>query len=262
VGKVRVNLPTEVATWMLNHKREDILQLEQRNQLRIEIDPSDRLLRHEVGFETFPREKVEAPAPRVVGDRVPAVPPSEAEVAPVAQGEAAEKQVDSKAADEVEAPRTRKRRRRRRKAGTDAGPPAEEPADASVAESPPADAEPGGRDLPDGTPAVAEAAESAPATSDESTEADGDGDRAGGKPRRRRRRRRRPRGGNGAGTGGAKERPDADEAAAPAGEVIVPGHVRADELMPAAVGGRKKKPRRESSGGEGRRRRKRSSRKT
>ena len=38
----------QVATWMLNHKREDLLQAEKRHRLRIHVVPRDDLLRHQV----------------------------------------------------------------------------------------------------------------------------------------------------------------------------------------------------------------------
>jgi len=253
VGKVKVKLPTDVATWMLNNKREDLAELEQRNRLRIEIEPSEMLLRHEVGFETFPRERGEAPEPRVVGDRVPALPPSEPEPAPAA--EPTEKQAEAKPTEETDSPRPRKRRRRRRKPAAEADAPAEEQAaDAGEkAPVPESDEQEALRDMPEQDSAEADAPSAGGSAGEE-----GEGERPAGRPRRRRRRRRRPRGGNGAGTGSGDAGDSAGNAPAPT-EVSVPVHVRADELLPAATGGRKRSSGKGSPSGE-RRRRKSSSR--
>jgi len=270
VGMVKVKLPTDVATWMLNNKREDLADLEQRNHLRIEIEPSSSFLRHEVEFESVAREKGEAQAPRVVGDRVPILPPSVPELTAAAapETEPAEKPVETQAPEEGETPRPRKRRRRRRKPSTDAeAAPAEQaapitlsepaaPAELSVA--PDHDASAGETSTP-GPSAETDGSESAA-----SSGAEGEGESAGARPRRRRRRRRRPRSANGAtsGTGetGGNEAPPAPQGPPAPAEIVVPVHVRADELLPAATGGRKRKPRGDSSGGD-RRRRKSSSRK-
>ena len=276
VGKVKVKLPSDVATWMLNNKREDLAELEQRNRLRIEIEPSDMLLRHEVGFETFPRERSETPEPRVVGDRVSALPSStpEAAMPPAPEPEPAEKEVagtatgtaTATATEEGDTPRPRKRRRRRRKPSSDAETPTEAPAEEQAAApdtSPPATklAEPA---APTDTHEPREAAETEESAAKQSTEGESDGERSGVKPRRRRRRRRRPRSAGDASpvdgeAGNANPQTPAPPQPPAPTEVTVPGHVRADELLPAATGGRKRPPRRDSSGGE-RRRRKSSSR--
>jgi ribonuclease E len=257
IGKVRVKLPPDVATWMLNNKRVDLLRIEQRNQVRIEIDPSELLLRHEVEFETFPREKTDVPAPRVVGDRIPAEPPTPEEVAghsPAPVPPAPSEEAGSAEAKEPsgDAPRPRKRRRRRRRGGSESeakngddaaaepGDEPEQPVAASVS--------------PSGDSVTEPRAVGETSSAESTDEAGDDGEMPGGKPRRRRRRRRRSRStdedasDNGSRVG--------EKESGPAADVVVPGHVRSDELMPAAVGGRRQGAKRGStSGGERRRRR-------
>jgi len=58
---VRLLVPGEVASWIQNNKREDLLRIEQRHGLRIEIIAKDSLLRHEIVFETQQRERSERP---------------------------------------------------------------------------------------------------------------------------------------------------------------------------------------------------------
>ncbi|HJQ99172.1 MAG TPA: Rne/Rng family ribonuclease, partial [Candidatus Polarisedimenticolaceae bacterium] len=53
-GKVHMRVPPEIAQWILNQKREDIVGLERRHQIKIVIDPKGSLLRHESEFEFFP----------------------------------------------------------------------------------------------------------------------------------------------------------------------------------------------------------------
>jgi len=74
IDRVRLSLAPDVASWLLNHKREDILLLEQRRGVHIEIAPKDSLLRHESQYETFVREE---PAEIPVADPVPDPPPAE-----------------------------------------------------------------------------------------------------------------------------------------------------------------------------------------
>ena len=208
------------------------------NQLHIDIEPRARLLRHETELEAFPREqpvetpsveRVDPPAPKPPAAPEPVeVPPPDQTGAPADSPEAdrteapaaEEPGVDSRDEKKTEAPERRKRRRRRRKP---ARPPKRTP--------PPRPRRTAtDRHRPPATRAEKSApSETAPA---ETT------------PRRRRRKRRRPRSkeasANGAAPadGKAGSEPAADEAP-------VPRSVRADELMPAAVGntrGRAKRP--------------------
>ena len=258
-GRIRTALPNEVAAWLLNNKREDLVAMERRHNIRIAVEGKGSLRRHESEFETFPREKTEAPPALAAPDRpLPPLPPDMAEIRRIEQevaGEAGEPQAaapegvaEPEPAPEAPAQGGRRRRRRRRgRGGGGARPEAEVPA--GQPPEPDAEAETEVEEEPEQEPALAEAG--AP---------QGEPGEGGGRRRRRRRRRRR---------GGGGEQPPFGEAAPPMEPVtepeieqepVVPRHVRAEELMPAAVGGRRQRaegpreqgrPRRRRRGGRG-----------
>jgi ribonuclease E len=136
VGRIRVDLPPEVATWLLNQKREEILSGERRYGVQIEIRPNEKLLRHEIRFETFAKEKTEevTPPPEAVAPAVAAAPtpvdpqkqlPEKATAKPV---EEAPEEAASDAPTEASAEgsetgegRSRRRRKRRRKPRSSSG---------------------------------------------------------------------------------------------------------------------------------------------
>ena len=250
-GRIRLALPTEVATWMLNHKREDLVRIESRQNLRIDIEPRDDLLRHEAELEIFAREKAEEPAARVVGDRmIPPLPPTEQEMERVDAGS------DTKPVEEPEEAPTeaaepkppRKRRRRRRRAAGGAA------ADADAAQAAPdeatAPAEPAPVEQPAGKgkeeetkilPFTPAAAAETPDGAEAAAEAEAT-ETAGERPRRRRRRRRRGRGSSeerAAGTESTSKPPEPQKPASDEG--LVPVGIRSDELMPAAAAGSRRK---------------------
>jgi ribonuclease E len=76
IGSVKIGLPPEVATWLSNNKREELLRIERRRQLAIEIEPRPPLLRHESDFQFLPREKGQELATEVAP---PPEPPPAAE---------------------------------------------------------------------------------------------------------------------------------------------------------------------------------------
>jgi ribonuclease E len=148
IGHIRMFLPPEVAHWALNNKREELLQMERRQDQRIAVEPREKLLMHEVEFETSPREKVETPPAMVGPDRpAPPVPPDLADVhepgeraapPPEAPAPPAKKEPDE-AADSGAPPKKRRRRKRRRRGGQAA----QEPGSANgAAETPPEEHEP------------------------------------------------------------------------------------------------------------------------
>jgi ribonuclease E len=106
-GRLRMVLPPEVATWLLNNKRSEITAIEGRYDIGIEIAPDGALLRHECRFETFPREKKDEPAP-------PA-PPAPPEPPVEAKPEAAEEKREQQARPEPASDRPRKKRKKRRR---------------------------------------------------------------------------------------------------------------------------------------------------
>jgi len=170
LGRIRMELPPEVATWLLNHKRDEILRSERRHDLEIEIQPDAKLLRHEVRFTTFPREKTDEPGGRDESEaaraarrpdqpaRAPEPPPktepraAQQEDAAVLkdkedeQSTAAEPAEGSEAKEAANGRSGRRRRRRRRKprSGSQAAP------EAGADSGQPSGAEKPGRDLPGG----------------------------------------------------------------------------------------------------------------
>jgi len=73
-GTLRVGLPSEVAAWLSNNKREELLRLEQRHQITIEIEPRAPLLRHETTFETVARERRGEATGKGAGEAAPTPP--------------------------------------------------------------------------------------------------------------------------------------------------------------------------------------------
>ncbi len=225
LGRIQLALPPDVAGWMLNFKRDDLVQIERRHQVRVDITFKPELLRHECEIETFARQADEEPAARVVGDRVvPPVPPSPRDVEQAEDTVALE---PAKVPPAESGPSSPRPRRRRRSGG--APPPAE-------VEAPASDAAP-----PEGDPE-----EAPPETGEETTES---------RPRRKRRRRRRSRQAHDSPENRGSDAPSAkgrDAEAAPPPEI--PKGVRADELMPAAVaGGSSSRDKRSKAGGRRRR---------
>lgn len=265
-GRMRAALPPEVAAWVLNHKREDLLQLERRYNIRIAVEGKGSLRRHESEFETFAREKAEEPPALVVGDRpAPPLPPDlkdlvEAQEAPAGSEPALPSPGESgDASESAGAPGTgRKRRRRRRRhsrgpSGTDGG-----EAPAGVRERP-GDVDgahevvfPGGPEAPEAVEADRRPAPDAPprdsgSPSGEGIRAEGEGTPApaghggatppdggeGGNRRRRRRRRRRGRGG--AGANGAAPEAQTDGGGAPRTEGPRSGETDEDPAVPRHI---------------------------
>jgi ribonuclease E len=248
IGRIRVGLPADVATWLANHKREEMLRIERRHGIQVEIVPAAGLLRHESEFEAIARPPQEtateeakaAPAPR------PADPgPTEEPRKPDERRKPGRAKTDDK--------RRRASKRKTDDAVSDKQVEAETPAAAPAAprSTPvePAAAE-NDRDKPE--PARSDrsdadasgkgeqrpvdepkGAETKPSGSSEQDETDSATRDAEGKTRRRRRRKRRPRSSQGAKSDSPNpEPPPAKKDEAPA----VPRGIKLNELMPAASG--------------------------
>ncbi len=133
IGRVRLTLAPDVASWLLNHKREEILNLERQWGVHVEIASKESMLRHESHYETFVREEpAESPAPEAPAPE-PAVASKPATAEKSARGrpsrakpedsERQDKPAEDKpsqasttpAADNQETRDPRRRRRRRRK---------------------------------------------------------------------------------------------------------------------------------------------------
>jgi ribonuclease E len=240
IGRIRLAVPPDVATWMLNHKRDDLVSIERRQNLRIDIEPRVRMLRHETELEVFPREEpVASPAREEPARAAAPAKVEEVETEPVkptagtpvetagVSGEGALAE-----AKPPEQPR-RKRRRRKRKTEKSAD---EDTEDRAVA----ATAAPGADESDGAGPDESAEAEPVETTS-----------------RRRRRRRRRPRATAPAAGPASASNGGLPPAIPPEIEDTVPHGVRADELMPAAVGSSSKRTKKGTSRtSSGRRRRK------
>jgi ribonuclease E len=234
-GSLEVSLPMEVATWILNNKRREILVLEDRHTIQIVVQGKTNLLRHESDFQTREAEpKVEpssvsadgqvaaarpTPAsPAATPTAPPAASASASAAAPVSAStsSAAASTQDPASQQSGPAPAAEERkpsRRRRRSRRKPQDPEQIEPAKAQ----PQADSE----------------EQSAPSESEGSPEPAQEGDTPPRK-RRRRKRRRRPRSSENTGQDQPKNedrdnQPENNDSPAPKTVIV-------NELMPAAVG--------------------------
>jgi ribonuclease E len=131
---MRLLLPSEVALYVLNHKRDGLLRLEQRYAMRIEVAVDRDATPGHVKAETLEKRDpaelaerlaaAETPAEVVSEEPVPADDESEPEEQPVAR------RAETADGEDDEASRKRRRRRRRRRRSDDA------PAAAATAEEP------------------------------------------------------------------------------------------------------------------------------
>ncbi len=268
-GRMRMALPPDVASWTLNNKRDDLVQLEKRHGIRIVVEPKPALKRHESEFEAFPREKVEEPPALVVGDRpAPQIPPDLKDLGEMAAEQAAASEPAPAAAPaappaEGAAPAEgagRKRRRRRRRHSRGAGAPPEAPLAGTQAsadgdflgETGPAVAAPSPHSDAGETPDSREEVPAPPVSTagpgdalvpsrpgpDAGTPANGGAGEGGGPdnggPSRRRRRRRRRRRGRGAADGGQEQGDGRPAAPAGSGD-HPPAPVRVEEREETAV---------------------------
>jgi ribonuclease E len=105
VAGLRVALPTAVAMYLLNHKRDDLARLEERYQSRLLVERNDALMPHQVEIEARERPRTEPVASVPHGGVAQADAP-----APAANGNGA-------AAGETPGKKKRRRRGRRRGSG-------------------------------------------------------------------------------------------------------------------------------------------------
>jgi ribonuclease E len=108
VGSLRVSLPTPVALYLLNQKRDELARLEQRYDSRLQIELKDGLMPHQVELEVRERARVE----RAAGVPHGGVAEADAPVAQTSGNGAA-----PAAAGEGSGKKKRRRRGRRRGAG-------------------------------------------------------------------------------------------------------------------------------------------------
>jgi ribonuclease E len=198
VSRVDAQLPMDVAAYLLNNKREELVEMERRYQLQIHIHGNRDFLADQIEIEIQKKEKEKVSEPEYiaagkipqVAEEPPAPPPVQepkdaAEAAETPQQEGAETEADP----------TKKRRRRRRRKPAAAADAAETAATDSGTEEPTPDTAP---DLPVAvdTPAKSEeatplpeaaAAAEQPLAASPDTQADPQGT---AKPKRRRSRRK------------------------------------------------------------------------
>ncbi len=105
IASVNVSLPTSVAVYLLNQKRDELVRLEHRYDTQIQVHQDDRLMPHEVQIDARQRAKREKTEPAV---RPGAVAVAEE---PVLSNQDDRETTDGTAA--ADGPTTRKRRRRR-----------------------------------------------------------------------------------------------------------------------------------------------------
>ncbi len=122
VSRIDAQLPRDVAAYLLNHKREELVTMERDHQLKIHIHGNRDFLADQVEIEIQKKEKDKAPQPEFVA----------AGLLPSAFEESTEKQAvkpdQEEAPDSSAVPAKKRRRRKRRKApeGTAAEPASEE----------------------------------------------------------------------------------------------------------------------------------------
>jgi ribonuclease E len=223
---ISITLPLPVALYFLNQKRDQLVSLEQRYQMKVEIRVGHALIAGQVELEvTQPRDKpVATVAEEAAAVQQPAAPAAPAVAAPPAVAAA-------EAGEEEDGQRKRRRRRRRRRRGGE-GEAAEllaarEPLAADEDEADEVEGEPLAAEaeeallpvaaLPDESEPAPAPVEAEPAAADAAAPAEGEAEAAEERPARRRRRTTR--------TPRTRRRKDAEEAAEPA--AAAPGEAAA-----------------------------------
>jgi len=254
-GRLEVSLPVEVASWILNNKRREILVLEDRHTIQVLVQGKTDLLRHECNFltrEAVPRAEPTAvdgesrPDQAAVNAVAPAAPANSTPAAPTAPPTGAPAQdavTEAAGPTKIEEERKPSRRRRRtRKRAQDSGQAEQAEQAERVQQGAPAN-----RPEPSDPPEQA-----APTETAGSQESKPEGEAP---PRKRRRRKRRRRSKSSENTG-QDQLPDGDGSKpAENREPSTPKTVIVNELMPAAVGAAEGQ--RSSAGRPGSRRNKR-----
>ncbi len=110
VGTLRVALPSAVALYLLNQKRDELARLEQRYNTRIQVNLSEQLMPHQVEIEARPRPVPPKPAATVQ--------PGAAAIVETPAKAAAPTAADPKVAASPNGTGKKKRRRRGRRRGT------------------------------------------------------------------------------------------------------------------------------------------------
>ena len=250
IGRIRVGLPADVATWLANHKREEVLRIERRHGIQIDIVPVAALLRHESEFESIARppqetatEEVKAATSRRPADEGKAEDtrkPDDNRKAGRSRPEGQRRRAPRRGPDAVEP--DKKNETETPAAVTSPAAPLPTPIPPVTEKDDPVKAEPPPSELPNTEEAEtgevqraeeAKAAETTPTDDSDKDGAESDSRDAEVKSRRRRRRKRRPRSSQGART----DSPDPEPKPEKVDDVpSMPRGIKVDELMPAASG--------------------------
>jgi len=113
IGRIEGEVPLEVATYLLNTKREELLEMERRHQVTIFVKGRPDFIAGQMELFFLKREKEETPLAEYVEAGVPA-PLPEPRPAPPQVEKAAEAAVEAETADEGA---KKKRKRKRKKKG-------------------------------------------------------------------------------------------------------------------------------------------------
>ncbi len=148
-GAVRVGLPMDVGLYLLNHKRDGLVRLEQRYAMRVTIAVSAELMPPSIEIEVTEKRETPVPAKAETAAATPAEaeaveePPDEVlDEAPQRPARAPVAAAPAEGGEEGDG-RKRRRRRRRRRRGGEAGQPSAETAAVDGAEQEEADEGPG-----------------------------------------------------------------------------------------------------------------------
>jgi ribonuclease E len=116
-GRLQLDLPGEVAVWLLNQKRDELQQIESHHQVRIVVNPDEKLLRHESGFQFeagAPPVPVQVQAPAAAAAAAPEpVTPEEPQRIITVPGKQASDTTEAEKDAPAETPRKSTRRGRR-----------------------------------------------------------------------------------------------------------------------------------------------------
>ncbi len=176
VGRVEGELPLDVATYLLNSKREELLELERRHKLSVIVRGNPEYLPGQMELVVSKREKEDTSEPVHATSLPlpPATPLSQPQIPePPVEELAEEVEAEEEATPAEEGKKKRRRRRKKKKSGDSAVPEAVEDAETD-------------EDEPTAEAAEAEAGETTPAEEAELTPTEG------GKKKRRRRRKKKP----------------------------------------------------------------------
>ena len=205
---IEVVLPPEVAEYLLNQKRQELIGLEERYGTAIVVKGDPRLLRDDAEIRAVPRKRDDTEQPLVA-------PPSSGEILEAMEEVRAEEEAAAAGAEEGNGSRKKKRRRRRKKKSAGGEEAAPATPDDGVEDQAPADGEGEKEPAGDaGEPSTGAGEATAAAVAEEGN---------GARKKKRRRRRRRKKKANGAQDGSGATPEAGEPAGADAAVAAAPG---------------------------------------